>query len=539
MSIRTFLSLFIFSLPVLYSQETQKYWIFLTDKPESSTRLVLDERRLEKRFRNSKNITDDKDYPVSPTYIKKLEAEKLSILTSSRWLNAVSAELTAEQKSKIEKLSFVKFIQPVKIGKADILTHSPAEQAIDLGYGSSRKQNAMINAIAAHQAGFTGKGVRIGMIDTGFNLDHKAFTNIHVVGDSDFVQLDGDVSERSQNPKNQYSHGTIVLSCIAAKDDGSMIGTAYGADYLLARVWKDDGLALGSEDNYVAALEWFEEQSVDIVSSSVSFGEDFDYVYRELDGKTAITTLATNIAFDKGMLVFNSAGNDGPDGHIGTPSDGKKMIAVGYTNSDSGVANSSSRGPTYDGRKKPDLAALGHNIFTVNSNDTSGNGYQFNSGTSVSTPLVAGIAALALEAHPTWSAQKLYSTILKTSSRANNPDNKIGYGIPDALKLVYYVNQKSIELPFRDIKNFPNPANPSASIQFKAIENGSFSIHIYNSIGQLVRTLTENESAVTNQIITKLWGGDNDQGSRVSSGTYFYRISMSGEHITRRLLLVK
>ncbi len=533
-----------------HSQD-KKYWIFFRDKEiDKPSELNLSKRTLQRRLKATSPVSDDYDIPVSRSYIEKIRAMNVSVHHQSRWLNAVSVNMNDEQRSAVMQLPFVKAVRTVaralknKTAKISRAVNRGSSVAVP-DYGFSLVQNKMINTVAAHQMGYSGVGVVIGMMDTGFNLDHKALRYIHVSGQYDFVDQDTIVSEGIPGDKQRHSHGTQVLSAIAAYDNGNSIGTAFGASYLLARTENDDGIGQkAEEDQWIAGLEWLEQQGADIVSSSISFFDDFqnasdNYHLSDLDGSTALTTIATAIAFDKGVLVLNSAGNMGDRGpkYLGTPSDGKKMIAVGAVYSDSTVTDFSSRGPTADGRKKPDLAALGSSVAVVDAGDTSA--YSFEAGTSLSAPLVAGLAALVLEAHPAWSARQLYNAIRKTSSRGSHPDNLIGYGIPDAVKAINYLSYNHSNIQIQDISNFPNPGSETISIQFRSLLTAAFSIQIYNALGQLVATLAKNEPAVINQTIRKVWSGRNDQGMKVSSGVYFYQITMAGESITQKILLVK
>lgn len=534
----------------------EKYWIFFRDKgvPDPSVQkslfLSFSDRTLERRLKNlsGKIGTDGYDIPVSIQYIQDVKSIGVEIAAISRWFNAVSAYLSPLQKTAVENLPCVTSLRKVARSHKNILIRHE-QTAGDLSsvttpdYGSSYSQNALINTPAAHQLGFSGHGVLIGMIDTGFNLDHIALHNVHVLDDSDFVDNDKDVSENTDG-KSSSSHGTYVLSAIAGNAPGRLIGTAYGASYLLARTEDDDGIGQkAEEDRWVAALEWLEFKGADIVSSSISFFDDFqndadNYTLSDLNGQTALTTLATNIAFEKGVLVFNSAGNMGTrgSGYLATPSDGKKMIAVGAVYGDSLVTNFSSRGPTNDGRIKPDIAALGYNVKVVG-NDTSH--YDNLSGTSLSTPLVAGLAALALEANPKWSAKQLYDAIRKTASQTSKPNNSIGNGIPDALKAINYDPSGSMNPFVKNVTGYPNPSSGPITISFQSLATASFSIKIYNLLGQFVATIAQDEQAHQNQVISRIWNGKNERGHEVSSGVYFFRISLGGRSTNDKIVIVK
>ena len=554
-------SLFIFLISnTLWGQTTEKtYWIFFKDKPDYLHATVIPDispRALERRLKQNPHtsaLIDESDYPVSSDYLAALSSHLVLIHNTSRWLNAACVQINERNIPLIQSLPFIREIRPVRARSVIASTSSHASSFSSIAasfsrfsYGASLRQNAFVNAVAAHDSGYSGKGVRIGMIDTGFNLTHTAFSGIHVVADSDFVDHDGNVSEIGS--KFTSSHGTFVLSAIASFHESFLIGTAFGADYILARTENNSDAIyeLADESRWIAALEWMEQIGADIVSSSTSFFDEFpgtsnDYTIRDLDGKTGLTTLATDIAFKKGLLVFNSSGNNGAEDQdqyrVSTPSDGKHMIAVGATIGDSTVASFSSRGPTADGRKKPDVAALGYEIRVVSSGTT---GYQNFSGTSLSTPIVAGIAALALEANPAWSGSELYDAVRKTASLSKKPNHTIGYGVPDAMKIIRYNPASSDDFnPIRDVVNYPNPANPSTTIRFRSVVSGRYSVHIYNTLGALVRTIRDNASIAAGETVAALWDLKNDHGRRVSSGVYIYRIAMDDKSETRKILIIK
>ncbi len=561
MAIRWNVFFFLFLLSSTISASAQesreeKYWIFFRDKglPDPSAQkslfLSFSERTLERRLKNlsGKIGIDDYDIPVSVQYIQDVKSIGVEIAAISRWFNAVSAYLSPVQRTAVENLPCVTSLRKVALSHKNILIRHELT-ARDLfsvttpDYGSSYAQNALINTPAAHQLGYSGQGVLIGMIDTGFNLDHIALRNIHIVDDSDFVDNDKDVSENTSR-KGGSSHGTYVLSAIAGNAPGKLVGTAFGASYLLARTENDDGIGQkAEEDQWIAALEWLESMGADVVSSSISFFDDFqnssdNYSLADLDGRTALTTLATNIAFDKGVLVFNSAGNMGlrGSGYLGTPSDGKKMVAIGAVYADSTVASFSSKGPTKDGRIKPDLASLGYYV-TVVATDTQQ--YDYLSGTSLATPLIAGLAALALEANPDWTTRQLTDALKKTASASSNPDNNIGFGIPDAVKVIEYTPLPTTNELIADVKGYPNPSSGPITISFQSLATASFSIKIYNSLGQFVATIAQDEPAHQNQVISRIWNGKNERGHEVGSGVYFFRISLGGRSTNDKIVIVK
>jgi subtilisin family serine protease len=156
-----------------------------------------------------------------------------------------------------------------------------------------------------------------------------------------------------------------------------------------------------------------------------------------MNGKTAIVTRAAEKLAARGVVVVASAGNSGfnpSHNTLGAPADGRHVLAAGAVGSFGERADFSSVGPTADGRIKPDVAARGVLVKAASSATTSG--YELVSGTSFSCPLTAGVAALVLQAHPTYTVNQVRAVLRSTASQASDPDNLLGYGIVNALAAV-------------------------------------------------------------------------------------------------------
>ncbi|MCK5526758.1 MAG: S8 family serine peptidase, partial [Candidatus Latescibacteria bacterium] len=384
-------------------------------------------------------VADFRDLPVLQNYVDTVEACGLKVRTISRWFNGVSVRATAKQIVEVEKYPFVRSIAPVsgfRRGQPKEVQKKPSEKARKpvgaqhrLDYGGSYAQLAMIHVPALHDAGWDGSGIRIGLLDSGFGaMDHEVFQRIDIVRQWDFVDGDEDVSG--------HPHGTQVLSVIGGYKEGALIGPAYGAQYLLARTEDVASETPVEEDYWIAGVEWADEMGADIVSTSLGYniwdeGTGEDYTYADLDGNTARITMAADWAVERGITVICAVGNEGDDPwyYALFPADGDGVIAVGAVTPDGSPAAFSSRGPTSDGRIKPDVAAPGVNIRMAGGAPDS---YTLSRGTSYAAPLTAGVAALLLQAHPEWGPMDVREAMRRSGDHALNPDNEVGWGLINA-----------------------------------------------------------------------------------------------------------
>jgi len=420
--------------------EKTKIWIYFTDKgitDNNSLKTTLrqienifSDRSINRRVNRTKSIDtfDFYDLPVYQNYIQALESIDLEIIRQSRWLNAVSVYTNYESIKLIQDMQFVAEIKPVLKAKRspapDVKDDTPSinpKPSLDLPvnwYGESYDQLDLINVPLMHYLGYTGETILIALFDTGFDLDHPVFDSINIIADSAFID-DTLIYE---------GHGTATLSVIGGRADSILVGSAYEADFMVASTEVQSYENETEEDNWVAAAEWADIMGADIISSSVGYFEWYDF--SDLDGNTAVITIAADIAASRGIAVFNSAGNERGDpqyyfNHITPPADGNLVMAVGAVTGAGALASFSSPGPSFDGRIKPDIVAMGVGVYSA----YPPTGYSFSSGTSFACPLSAGAAALLLQIHPDWSPEDLYEAMISSADRYNNPDNDFGYGI--------------------------------------------------------------------------------------------------------------
>ncbi len=413
---------------------------------ESSLSLKAIERR--KKVMGENYITFE-DLQINQDYKNSLSDLGIEIKRELKWFNAVSAYLDNLQLQSIRNLPFVSKIEKVKVFKSSKKFEPRQIQNLqktgnvnfNLDYGVSITQLELSDIPQIHDMGINGKGVLLGILDTGFEFQtNSVFTNINVNDEYDFVFDDNFTGNESEDVPGQSSHGTYVLGIVGGLEEGSLVGAAYNADFLLAKTEYIPTETRVEEDNYAAALEWMEAKGVDITSSSLGYNE-FDnpaesYPYSQMDGKTTICTQAAELAFQRGVLTITSAGNEGNTSwyYITAPADGYNTIAVGAVTSDLTLASFSSHGPTSDGRIKPDIVTQGVSVVGA----SSFGGISYANGTSAAAPIAAGIAALLKQAHPHLTNRQMRYIIQMTSSQSNNPDNNKGYGLLSAANAIAY-----------------------------------------------------------------------------------------------------
>ncbi len=423
------------------------YWVSFADKNYGNYSVerpgeFLSERALERRQRQSIAITKE-DLPVSGYYLTRLREAGFRVWNASKWLNGVMVELSdSADLSRLATLPGIAstplLLKPDVAEKRSFLPHSKLELCTDnqaLNYGASRNQLEMLGVEVMHDSGYRGAGLCIAVLDAGFLLANRTsslehlWQNGQVLATRDFV-WDGVPLFDS------HLHGTAVLSILAGWEQGQLIGSAPAASYLLIRTEDGSSEYLVEEYNWVCGAEYADSMGADIINSSLGYSEfddpDQNHRYSDLDGNTTIISRAARIAASKGMLTVVSAGNSGDDPwfHITAPADAEGVLAVGATDSDRVVVDYSARGPSADGRVKPDVAAQG---FETVAQYPQGSFFACN-GTSCSAPLIAGMAACLWQAHPDLSCVELTDNIQRGSSRYATPDYEVGYGIPNTVK---------------------------------------------------------------------------------------------------------
>ncbi|MGI6222839.1 MAG: S8 family peptidase [Prevotella sp.] len=422
------------------------YRVSLIDKADSPYRLdkpqeFLSERSLSRRLRQGISV-DSTDLPVSPRYLRKISSQKVKVLGKSKWNNTVLVSVSdSAEVATLKALPFVKAVKLVQVTPDSIQLSRRSDYKESFNswdsikgnsYGASFKQIEMLNGIRLHEAGFRGKGMLITVVDGGFmNVDRiKTFCDIRIYGTRDFVKPQvGEFFSASD-------HGTKTLSAMAVNQPHIYIGTAPDAAYLLARSENVQTESLVEEDYWAEAVEWADSMGTDIINSSLGYhsfdDKSMNYKYSQQDGITAYISQTASRLADKGIILVNSAGNDGMRSwkRINFPADARNILTVGAV--DAGLENAafSSIGPSADGRIKPDVMAQGSPAAVI---DGRGN-ISHDMGTSFSTPLVCGMVACLWQALPQKTAKQIIQLVRNSASNIATPDNIYGYGIPDFWK---------------------------------------------------------------------------------------------------------
>ncbi|MDH3457209.1 MAG: S8 family serine peptidase [Gemmatimonadota bacterium] len=366
----------------------------------------------------------------------------------SRWLHAVSATIASDAIAGARTQSGFRHLQPVARVRATPEPETTAPAAgpafvtatLDSVYGPSAMPVRQLNLYPLASRGVRGGGVTIAVFDTGFETEHPAFDSASVAAQFDFVFNDSVVRNEAGDAPTASAHGTEVWSLLAANLPGEIVGLAPDADYLLAKTEDVRSETRIEEDHWVAAIEWADSLGADIVTSSVgyvSFDAGFSYGPGDFNGDIAVTTIAADSAAARGILVVNSAGNGGPAFRsLITPADGDSVLAAGAEDSLGNLVSFSSRGPTADGRLKPDLTGPGLAVYVVN--PFAPTGFSRASGTSFSAPLLAGTAALYRELHPQFTAVEVISALRRTATNRERPDSSQGWGRPDGAAAAFF-----------------------------------------------------------------------------------------------------
>lgn len=497
-----------------FSQD--RYIIFFTDKNNSpfsvsAPQQFLSQRAIDRRNNQGISITTE-DLPVNASYVQGLISAGATVLGTTKWFNAAIVNIpNSTVMGNILQLPYVQNSTNIgriksedKHNKFDLQlpapytserTHSSASPSF-FNYGYSFNQINMIGLNGLHDLGLTGEGMMIAVLDAGF-LDanfmvcfDSLFAQNRIAATWDFVDNESDVYD-------DHYHGAAVLSCMASNVADSMIGTAPHATYLLLRSEDAATEYLIEEYNWAMAAEYADSAGADIINSSLGYTTFNDpaqnHSYSDMDGNTAPVTIAADFAASRGILVVNSAGNEGGSNwnYIGAPADGDSVLAIGAVDGQENYAGFSSNGPSFDGRVKPDVAARGQNTWLYS--PYSNNQPIMANGTSFSSPIMAGAVACLWQAWSTKNNMEIIEAIKRSAHQFNSPDTLLGFGIPDFTLANSLLGLGDINVPTNEqVHIFPNPWNGTDPLNmlFYSASSDPGIVRLYDVHGKLIKTIT-------------------------------------------------
>lgn len=490
----------------------------------------LSERAIQRRLNQNISITDT-DLPVNRSYVETVRDAGAAVFYTTRWMNGVLVACESSAIPAIEALPHVDRVEYVAPGVMSTGGRTSFKLRKHSQVGSATAaQIKMLGLDQMHSEGYTGKGVVVAVLDSGFPGVEQAPAFTHIFSDGrfdagasfDFVHNQADVFHADD-------HGTEVLSVMAGIIPDAFTGGAYGATFQLF-VTEDVPTEYRVEEyNWLFAAERADSAGADIIHSSLGY-YDFDdasmnYSTSQMDGKTTVVTRAAQWAAERGIVVVTSAGNEGniPTWRIITaPADAEGTLAIGSVNKTGQRISSSSIGPTADGRIKPDLMALGMGVTVVKSGGQIGSA----SGTSLAAPLVTSLVAGVLQRYPGLSSKTVVNLLKQSASQAGNPDNLLGFGIPHFQAIV----DQQDEVPQKGaFEVFPNPVWDTLTVRPRDPRRfESCQIELISSQGRVLASAYVRFDWINRTYHANLSG--------LATGTYFIRVHSTRGRDTFRVV---
>jgi hypothetical protein len=517
--------LVLFLIPVLADAQSC-YLVYLKPKVISDSKLSISRESMERKRRFQIEI-DEKDYAIEDTRVVKIQSIS-PVLNSSRWLNAVSVLCTAKDIDRIKDLSFVDHIEllhsPISIKKTTsqkLESNYTKEQ-----YGQTFNQIKLHNGHTLHDAGYEGQGMKIAVFDAGFDRVDKIESFKHLFLDNRIFPIKN-IVENSSNLYTLDGHGTAVLGCMASYFPDSIVASAPKAFYYLFITEDPRSETRIEEFNWAVAAEMADSMGIDIINSSLGYHQFDDpsqnYSREDMNGKTTIVSKAASIAVSKGIVVVNSAGNHGnKDWQIITaPADVADVISVGALDNEASLADFSSRGYYKLNQIKPNIVGVGKGTTLYYDLGS----YFYGSGTSFSSPLLAGLIACFWQKNKELSPTELRTVLYSLSSNYLSPNNDIGFGIP---KFELPINKKVIEIKNRILSVYPNPSSGNTILEISAAEAfENAEIEIYFSHKAIMKNKVKLQKGVNHVFLNT----DN-----YAKGIYFFKVKMGNYILEERYL---
>jgi len=502
------------------------YRVYLRDKGENATGNytpgdLLSTRALTRRQKAGIPVPDFRDVPVYTSYINQISAAGFKLHCTSKWMN--TALFKTQTPADINTLLDLPFVTDVKIvktpGKKNNFNDKLDFQIEQAELPPYDRPVTMVNGSPLHNSDYNGKGILIAILDGGF-INADQISSLNDLQNRNGIKATYDFVEKNEFVYGFHNHGTAVLSVLAGKLTGVIVGTAPGADYLLLKTEDVESEFPCEEDFWAAGAEYADSAGVDIISSSLGYfnfdDPTLNYKHSDLDGNSAFVTRVADIAASKGILVVNSAGNERTNEwkRIIFPADGDSVLAVGAVDGNNFISTFSSTGPSADGRIKPDNVTMGVSVPVQTSTSSVGR----SNGTSFSCPVLSGIAACLMQAVPQALNTDIIDALHSSADRHNSPDSLYGYGIPDMVIALTKLQDLYVKIPDEEAIASPNPTTGNIEITFRQ-PPGFLTIEIISMTGKIIFRKDFHDYAGRTLRLTEL--------QNMEPGIYFIRLIKS------------
>lgn len=489
---------FIAGYTISYAQ-SELVFVYFKDKPNKASFYANPLSELSQKSLNRRTTLgiplNDQDAPIEQSYIQALQNLGFTITDYSKWLNGVALTVNQAQVNIIKSQTFVQSVESFAKNSSLSLKSQNTNKWSDyelmqknltvFNYGSGSDQIDQINLRTLHLAGFTGIGVTVAVIDTGFptvnsgSAFSRLWTQNQIKGGYDFVTKSNDIYNTSLN-----IHGTVVLGAMGGYLANTFVGSAPDADFYLYRSENADVEIPEEEIYWIEAAEEADRKGVDIITTSLGYNvfddSKYNYSYVQMNGSTSFIARGSEIAVNKGIFVLVAAGNSGenPWHYITTPADNAKVFSIGAVDSAGNSSVFSSFGPNSSGVIKPDASARGTNTSTVNNNTLF-----TSSGTSLATPVAAGGVACLIQAFPTMNRDLMRTKLRQTASLYPSHTDQMGYGILNFGNFYNSTLNASELVKEKELTIFPNPVKNILNIVTAA---DIISTEIYDNLGRFI-----------------------------------------------------
>ena len=481
--------------------QSQDAWVFFADKENVEASLadpilIMTQEAIDRKTLQGTPI-DERDVPVNENYITQIKnIYGITVRSKSKWMNCI---YVIGDQYNIESLLDFSFVTDVEYADKSLnlfpggpienkFALEEASQNINYNYGAAANQIEMLSGDYLHELDYTGEGMIVAVLDAGFpSIDTNP--GFQKMRDENRILGTYDFEARIENVNGTSSHGFNTSSDIGGFLQDEFVGTAPQASFYFFVTEYTPSETPVEEAWWVEALERSDSLGVDVVNTSLGYrgydNPNYDHSYEDLDGQTTFSARGANIAFDKGMILVTSAGNSGNTDFptVGTPGDSPGTLTIGAVNSNGNYASFSSIGPTVDGRVKPDLMAQGVSAAVIN---TGGN-VDFSSGTSFSSPIMAGVITCLWQSRPEVPNGHIMQIVRESANLYNNPTDQMGYGIPNFENAYLALQELGLEDDFlmSNFALYPNPVTSKINISFpEGISNCTFTI--YSILGNKV-----------------------------------------------------